>query len=318
MKYSLSYYKYSRHLDTIDELIIPYTKLSLEIINWIAKRPLNQRVVLDLTKGFSHQNDDGLDYAEIFAAAAEIHPKLAIRVLVNQLDVNKFKEKNLDYFYLKYTSTMDEVNSMLKSGVSDIYITNNLGFNIVAISEWIKSNNPKINIRMLPNVAQANDTMDNLPQLTKFFIRPEDIPLYEGYVDYMEFFGEPGRLNYCYDIYKNGHWHGLLKDIIIGCENLDCNSENLTNVFGQKRLFCQKKCSYSNRCKTCFIIEKLSKKIADRGLHAEIKSAQPQEISEEDLEFIKKMLEEKENDNERKIDEKDLQYEPTAVEDDIS
>ena len=32
----------------------------------------------------------------------------------------------------------------------------------------------------------------------------------------------------------------------------------------------------------------------------------------------KKMLEEKENDNERKIDEKDLQYEPTAAEDDIS
>ena len=30
------------------------------------------------------------------------------------------------------------------------------------------------------------------------------------------------------------------------------------------------------------------------------------------------MLEEKENDNERKIDEKDLQYEPTVAEVDIS
>ena len=55
--------------------------------------------------------------------------------------------------------------------------------------------------------------MENLPQLTKFFIRPEDIPLYEGYVDYMEFFGEPGRLNYCYDI-RSAIVHGNEEKIL--------------------------------------------------------------------------------------------------------
>ena len=105
------------------------------------------------------------------------------------------KTKN-PFAFLFLTRTC--LNGMIRYGVSDVYIVNEFAFYLPQIK---KNCGDEVKIRVFPNVSQSTDKLHVLPTVTSFFIRPEDIPFYEEYVDVCEFFGTVDRNEVLYKIY---------------------------------------------------------------------------------------------------------------------
>lgn len=96
--------------------------------------------------------------------------------------LQKLREKGIPYFFSKYFTTIDEVYEAILLQPSDMYICEELGFSLDRISKLLHSHN--IKVRVFPNICQSS--ANKIPPIKKFFIRPEDIPLYEQFVDVFE------------------------------------------------------------------------------------------------------------------------------------
>ena len=113
-------------------------------------------------------------------------------------------------------------------------------------------------LRTFCNICQTSWQGTN--SLRTFFIRPEDINLYNKYIDVVEFFNaeyNKDSLNVLYDLYNNGkRWAGPLNEIIKGFKE-DTDSYYLIPYFGQQRLNCNKRCNVST-CSFCTQVSSLA------------------------------------------------------------
>ena len=141
-------------------------------------------------------------------------------------------------------------------------------FSIASISEVVHGKN--IDIRTYCNVCESS--WDETPSVKTFFIRPEDMELYEKYVDTFEFFiGEYDyyKLNTLYEVYaKTKRWFGKFNEIIVGYEGEEDN-RTFAGQFGRRRVNCGKKCSKNipgSFCNICERIADLSLKLQEKGL----------------------------------------------------
>ena len=156
----------------------------------------------------------------------------------------------------------------LSLDVTDIIITGDVAFNIKKASENAKKNNKSL--RCFCNIAQYQ--WKNTPDIKKFFIRPEDIDLYEDYVDTIEFNLKHDssviKLNTLYEIYtKDKKWSGKLKEIIDNYYT-DDDSRFIIPRFGEKRLDCGRRCLQKGypTCQICDRIIELEKTLKDNDL----------------------------------------------------
>ena len=99
--------------------------------------------------------------------------------------------------------------------------------------------------------------------ITAFFIRPEDLILYEPHIDVVEFFGPIDRQRVLHEIYTNGKWLGKLSDIIIGLHS-DIDNQSIAPRFAEARIKCRKKCNQEN-CNLCYTVEKFAKALDNTG-----------------------------------------------------
>ena len=315
MKYCLHYYSLSQYKDTADELIIIYDKNNIKLIDFAKERPEEQRLVVFVQTDITEEHD--ANDIDIFAAAAEVHPNIAFK-LYPYVDYAPFKEKNLFYFYEFFTSTWDDVIGLANAGVSDIYVCNILGFNIDLVSAYCKSRN--INVRIFPNVAQSNFTPlkekeDFEKDITKFFIRPEDVPVFEEYVDYMEFWGPIKDQDEVYRIYKEQKWLGKLSQIIIGYRGSAYNRE-LSNMFALHRITCKKRCNYKN-CSMCYQFVGLSTELFENNKTLQYPKILTREEYEQKVKEFAKLSkgkeEQDEDKNKSRVTEASLSYESELI-----
>lgn len=194
--------------------------------------------------------------------------KIVIRLekYQKQLDLFLTKEKILHY-YNEYVSDIDRFNGFLNLNITDIIVTNNLMFNISFLSPKAKSKN--ILLRTFCNVAQT--PWEDTPALKTFFIRPEDMKIYQEYIDVFEFIlpqKDVSRLNIFYKIFAiDQKWVGPLNEIIVGYDGTEEN-QYIIKQFAEKRVKCQKKCSYrENSCVLCDRIVNLGNLLKQTGLY---------------------------------------------------
>ena len=245
MKYCINYYGNFRYLNEIDEIIFDYTGVG-DILNFIQEKiKPEQRVLLSLV----HAEDlDAL--VPIVDRLKEIHPNYTIILKKDQL-THRIKD-NHPFFLGEYCKTFDQVYSFIELDVTDIYIVETLGFSIKDMGTYAHEHNVKV--RVLPNVAQSTlGSLSQLPHECRFFIRPEDVSVYEPYVDVFELFGDNHKLSVTYEIYKEGNWKGALGNLIKGLPldfSLDAQSP-----YGEYRLNCGQKCY---KCKMCTVHKELN------------------------------------------------------------
>ena len=245
MKYCANYHKDFRYLDKVDEIIIRYKdQTQKQLIDFLNTVRAEVRVIAKL-----EDNSLNIDkVAEIFANVKVIHPNFA--VMLSGPDAafsDRLREKNIPFFYFSLVDKWDVLMSYLTVGVSDVYIVNELGFDLKDVSKVCKEYNTQI--RVFPNVAQLSSRVGNLNKLKSFFIRPDDIEYYEPYVDVCDFFGPLDRQSVLYEIYTKEKWLGNLSDLIIGL-NVDIENTTLVPSFGIERLSCRKDC-YKGKCIIC-------------------------------------------------------------------
>lgn len=245
MKYCINYHKDFRYFDKIDEIIIKYqNQTQKQLIDFLKTMGTEVRIIVKV-----ENNSLNIDKAaEIFANAKVIHPNFSVMLSgPDSVFCEKLKEKNIPFFFFNLADKWDVLMSYLTFGVSDVYIANELGFDLKDVSKVCKEYNTQI--RVFPNVAQLSSQISTLNKLTSFFIRPDDIQYYNEYVDVCEFFGPLDRQSVLYEIYTKEKWLGNLSDLIIGL-NVDIENTTLVPTFGTERLSCRKDC-YKGKCIIC-------------------------------------------------------------------
>lgn len=263
MKFAIKFYQGCRVLSEADEIIIQYNERNPNLIKFVQEYKGNQKIIVNITELKNIEEN-----LNIFKAAHKAHPQFAILLSYKQNAAEGIAGMGIPFFFIEGASNMDDVMGMLSFGVTDLYIMNELAFNIKNISKYCHDNN--VAIRVYPNVAQSS-TNFSINTLTKFFIRPDAVRIYEPYVDVFEFFGPLDRQAVLYDIYRDERWLGMLDEVIIG---LDKNIDNQTIVpyFDAIRINCRKLCGIG-KCNTCGAIENFSKTLKTKEIGVKRKKA---------------------------------------------
>lgn len=163
---------------------------------------------------------------------------------IDHVKLNAIQDICSRYIFSDKVGGWEILQFILSLNPSEVYITNILGFDLPNVKKACAG----VKIRVYANVAQA--AWNGLPAIKKFFIRPEDVQIYEQYVDSIEFIGDAPIQEVCYKAYSRGSWHGDLSEIIIGLgDSLD--SRRLPQYFGILRADCKKRCLMGGRCSSC-------------------------------------------------------------------
>ena len=266
MKYCTVYSNTSHIIDKVDEIIIYFDKNKiLNLFTDFIPKHQNQRIIIELKDDY----EDNLESLKKILNIYKERPQLKFDLLVNNFEqefIDLLKNSDIKYFFHIYVNNWDTFRGLIALGASDIYIVENMGFELDKIAAIAHEHN--IQIRVFPNVVQSS--WNDIQDIYKFFIRPEDIDVYEKYIDVYEFYGNSKKTEVYYNIYKNNKiWFGNLKEIIIGM-NSDLDSRYIIPRFADKRSRCGKECFKGGKCKICDRIIELSQSLKDADLIVKI------------------------------------------------
>lgn len=305
MKYAITFAKTFRYFDLIDEVIITPYKGDVEIIEYVEKtfKP-EQRVILDLTELEESKISSFKDMVVILKKLKEINPLITAKISItfSKEDINELKDAEIPFIFMEYAENFEMFYVQKELGASDIYVTGALGFYLDKLQPF----RDKVKLRVFPNIAQSTrGTTKLLPQLIKFYIRPEDIELYQDYIDVLEIFPCKDRTTVIYEIYKRQQWLGKLSDIIMDLDN-DIDNDVISPYFALHRIKCHQDCLL-DRCTLCQQIYSLGKKFEEAEIVLYKPSKEIREISDEEkqklIDDFKQKMKERLEENESKVDE---------------
>ena len=122
-----------------------------------------------------------------------------------------------------------------------------------------------IPVRLYVNRASQDSLPKSEDMLIKGpWVRPNDIPIYEEYVDVCEFITANLTEEETYlKIYQEDkNWPGNLR-LLIKDLPISVNNAYLTPVFAQSRVRCGQKCMVNDKCRFCETAYKLARKLDD-------------------------------------------------------
>lgn len=249
MLYSVSYL--SPHKQEADEIKCPYNQLGL-IFPFMQEFPAKR---INIIANSTANLDKLYEQINLVKEATQNYTIECGDPSLLQIMLNKGY-----HAYLATPVTDWETFLILKRlGVSDIYIDGPLGFSMNKIARGKED----VKIRVSPSVS-PNTVLSAESNLTSFFIRPEDLDLYDDYVDVIDF--QTAKLekeNKLFDIYKR---KSFMFDLSLLIDNLNDSINNLyvTNDFGLERLNCHQICKIPGRfCPFCETHVKFTETIAN-------------------------------------------------------
>lgn len=256
---------------------------------------VDQRIILDLVPCYENivTNID-----MIIRDAVKLNETREVTIRVSADQENAYQNEGrdlLDYLnsnHLKFFTTSiisewDNLFSTINKGVSDVYIGNEFGFSMKDIAQVCHGDQINVKIRVYANIAQTRCNYDYpFDEITKFFIRPEDLVFYEDYVDCIEFFGTKNRQGVLLDIYQSKIWLGKISDLILGFNDEKIDNKTFHPSFGKFRLNCGKKCVI-NKCNLCGRASDLALAMEEAGLY--IKREREKRVDETLKQILKRM-----------------------------
>jgi len=277
MKYCIDYNKESQILDRVDEINIQYNKIQdEEALSQFCEQHQKQRINIcidDLEEGINEK------YISNILKYQDEHKNYNIYIRLGgkneELGILLSQYPNAKFYFNTRVNDWDRVIGYIEYGVSDIYVVEGLGFELDKVAAIAHAHN--VQIRVFPNVAQS--TWNDLDDLRKFWIRPEDIEFYNQYVDVCEFFGENEKNDILYNIYKKDKkWFGDLREIIIGLKE-PIDSRYIVPRFVKKRTRCCRECLKGGNCQMCDHIRELSGNLEKAGLMVTIEKEKEEGIN---------------------------------------
>lgn len=263
MKYCFNYRKTSNALHLLDEINIKFSPKNIDVVlEYILEHPI-QRINAKIK---SEEDIYKHNLLGRFGAFHEEYPEIDFAIILPKYDkglADVCKEKGLKFFFDVVVREWETFNAFILAGVSDIYLVEQMMFEIKDAARAAHS--AGVHIRTFPNIAQVK--YDETNKLKSFFIRPEDISLYEGLVDIMELYTmDEINQDVVLAVYQQDkQWWGPLRELIIGLDT-DLDGRYIIPKFGERRVNCGRKCFKGNRCDVCEVTEALGKNLEKVGL----------------------------------------------------
>lgn len=264
MKYCVNYLTRDkvRHLNDFDEITIRYNPSDKSLIESMQQHK-DQRINIYIRDNQDFIDNDRIKFFEVLKDEyPDFNFVLKLKDYKDELTQEVYKlivnsEKDLKYFFATNVSDFDTFWGIIGLKPTDIYIVQEMGFYAKQCAE--AAHEFGIKLRAFPNVAQS--AWDETPGISKFFIRPEDVKIYEDYIDVFEFYGNSShKADVYYEIYtkKDPYWFGNLNEIIISL-NEDLDSRCLLPQFAERRVSCGKRCLKGKKCQVCAVTQHLAK-----------------------------------------------------------
>ena len=267
MKYCVSFIrKNGNFLQKVDEIIIKYQSNDIIALKDFLSNHLEQRIIISIEDNLTFIKNKELDiFKELKDKYNYSNFALRFNIEENLLYTinDEMRKSGIPYFYNTLATDLDTLTGLINSGASDVYIGGNLGFEIKDISRIAHQRG--IKIRVYPNRCQTN--WIGTPDIKTFFIRPEDVPSYEPYVDVMEIWAEnlvdKNNIDVYYKIYAiDKEWYGDLKEFLIDW-NSNLDNRFIIPQFAEARLNCKKRWLKGHPCHVCERIIDISKKLKE-------------------------------------------------------
>ena len=241
MKYCINYTTKFNYFDSDDvEIEIRYSKEKQNGLLDFCKNVIREDQMLVV------RIEDNIDAEELetFKAAAAVHPNIIFKTW----NLEDFRVTDLKFMFADTVRCFTDLRAIVSIGVKRVIIGGDLCFNLHRVREYCDPYEVEI-------VCYANyieNRADNIPCYEKFFIRPEDVYTYEGYIDVLQFkkddyYDSLQSQNLFYRIYKAGKWDGTIDQIIEGY-TLKTPNSSVIPYFGIVRTNCKNDC---NECQIC-------------------------------------------------------------------
>ena len=240
MKFSILYQ--SSLKQEADEIRCPYNQLGV-ISKFIKDHP-DKRYIIQISGALdSDQLKNSLRQVELMRG---ITPNYTVETN-DILTFHQFKEVGYNTF-LSFPVVDWETFTELKSlGASDIVIDGPLGFQM----SLLKEGKDTINLRATPNIS-PNRLIGASTSANFFFIRPEDLHLYDDSLDTIFFRSSNiDQEEALFKTYKRGTFLFNLEKLIPQL-NTKVSNPYISSSFGKHRVNCKQKCKLPNgRCTLC-------------------------------------------------------------------
>lgn len=257
--FSIPYNKNFQYLKEIDEVIFHYNKNEGAILKYAQENP-NQTIVAEMVS--TKIEEDKIPFTSL--------PLLKnMKLLISEEQASYYQ--GLPHFFITQAKDWSTLIHLLTLNPTDIYVSEALGFEMVQVAEVLHSFG--IKVRCFPDVGQSAYGSE-ADEITKFFIRPEDIELYSNYVDVFEFWSsrnEPTKMNTLYNIYAiQKEWKDDLF-FLLSSFHQEVNNESILPNFAETRLKCGKRCIKTPKdktpaCQVCQRCVELSNLLGKNGL----------------------------------------------------
>lgn len=238
MKYCVSSRQHRETLLKADEIAVRFNDID-KIFDFIEDEEINKKTII-YTIGYENESID-------WNTLQMYNEKLENFILkIYDLSLIPFIKEHGFKFYWGYPiSTFYELKSIITMEPSYILLGMPLCFQLDAVT-----NMTSIPIRLVANDANS-DAVPRSDGVCGFWIRPEDVPVYEPYVSTLEFYSinlrqEAGY----YKIYaEDRNWPGNL-NLLFQNFNVNVDNRGIPENLGSLRLNCGQRCA-QGKCHLC-------------------------------------------------------------------
>lgn len=238
MKYSINYRQGKAMLQNADEIRVQ--KRDYRALPDIFVDYPDKDVVLDLT---SFQD---VEIAEQELINYNVLSRGKLILAIGGKNMSFFcKDNNIRFYFAYPVATFFDLNTVIDSGAEWAILDAPIFFDMNAVHR------KKIKIRAIPNVAYA-PIFGFRDGNHGTFIRPEDMHLYEKYVDICQFedcsLQQERALYRIYALQRN--WPGEM-NLLISELDTDAANRMISPEFGKHRLNCGQRCERTGGCHIC-------------------------------------------------------------------
>lgn len=241
MKFSVSSRQTPEYLRKADEIKVQWRDRRI-IPDLFEKYP-------DATVNLCRYFQDGeseIDWKEIDNYNVLSQGKLVLGLtLITELA--EARSRSYKFHYLSAVRTFQELNEVAAFGVCRIRLGAPLFFQMDKVRKVYSGS-----IYAIANMASNDSIFERAEGVTGLWIRPEDIPTYEPYIDLIEFIGDQKQEQALYRIYAEQHkWSGELS-MLVQDLNYPCTNRMVPPTLAETRLNCGQRCQEGGSCRICY------------------------------------------------------------------
>lgn len=242
LKYSMSSRQLDEYLKLADEIHVQYRDRN--IIPDLAEKYPEARINLEFPYKFDEETP--IDWNEINNYYILSRKNFIVGVVSTE-QIKNCKEKGYPMYHRTPAHSFQELRDMVNAGMTEVI----LGAPIFFSMEKVKRNFPNVRVRAFANVALLEGSLSNNNGVCGTWIRPEDVSLYEPYVNTIEFYGNVKEEQALFRIYaQQKEWSRELRWLV---KDLHHNAMNrmIPPTLAETRLNCGQRCMENESCHLC-------------------------------------------------------------------